>query len=512
LVIGALAAFAALAAEPSAEELYNRGRRFEKNGNVAQAYLLYSQAAAADPANRQYWQRAQALQTRAATQANVMPTSSMSADLALPDDSGPPLPEASEKEREEARRPQPPVELSAAPGVKDFDLRGDHKLLWEEVTKAYGIDVIFDGDYTPGPITRFRITGAGYREALHALMSVTSSFIVPISPRLVLVVKDTEAKRREVENTVAVTVPIPEPITLQEAQEMARSVQQLMEIQRFAIDSAQRLVLMRDRVSKVVPAQALLNQLLHKRAQVMIEVELVTVPKTTSLRFGLALPTSIPIVQIMKTVSLVGGPLSFGLVLGTAELLAEWSRSVSRTFFHAEMRSLDGAQASFHAGEKYPIVTVGYVGEVDAGDQVFVPPPTFNYEDLGLALKITPRVHDSEEVTLEIEAEYKLLTGASANGNPVISSRKFANRVRLRFDQSAIIAGLVTSSRAMTLTGIVGLSSIPVIGTVLSRNTRTREESETLLVLKPRLLSVPPTESTPRPIWIGTESRLRTPM
>jgi type II secretory pathway component GspD/PulD (secretin) len=176
------------------------------------------------------------------------------------------------------------------------------------------------------------------------------------------------------------------------------------------------------------------------------------------------------------------------------------------------MRSLDGAQATFHVGEKYPIMTVSYIGDVRPNAEVFTPPPTFNYEDLGLALKITPRVHDSEEVTLEIEAEYKLLGNATLNGNPVISSRKFVNRVRLRFDQSAIIAGLVTSSRAMTLSGIAGLSSIPVIGTVLGRHTRTREESETLLVLKPRLLSVPPAQSTPRPIWIGTESRLRTPM
>jgi general secretion pathway protein D len=507
---GACSAGAGGPSSRSAKELFKRGRQFEKKGNLAQAYVLYSQAAAANPGKRQYWQRAQALQTKAALEANVMPAGAASTGAEA--EPGPPLPDASPEELNEARKPQPPVELSAAPGTQDFDLRADTKALWEAVTKAYGLDVIFDGDYQPGAVARFRISGADYREALHALMSATSSFIVPISPRLVLVVKDTEPKRREVENTVAVTVPILEPITVQEAQEMARSVQQLMEIQHFAIDSGQRLVLMRDRVSKVVPAQAILQQLLQKRAQIVIEVELVAVPKRTSLRYGLGLMTSFPIVPLIKTIALAGGPLSFGLTLGSAEVLAEWSKSTATSIFRAEMRSLDGMPATFHAGEKYPIVTVSYVGEVDPNQQVFVPPPTFNFEDLGLGLKITPRVHDREEVTLEVEAEYKLLGNATFNGNPIISNRKFMNRVRLRFDEWAIVAGLVSDSRASTLSGLAGVSSIPVIGTVLGRTTKTREQDETLLVLKPRLVTAPPTESIPRPIWIGAESRLRTPM
>jgi hypothetical protein len=40
-----------------------------------------------------------------------------------------------------------------------------------------------------------------------------------------------------------------------------------MEIQRFAIDSAQRMVIFRDRVSKARPAQLLFGQLLHSKAR-----------------------------------------------------------------------------------------------------------------------------------------------------------------------------------------------------------------------------------------------------
>jgi Flp pilus assembly secretin CpaC len=108
-----------------------------------------------------------------------------------------------------------------------------------------------------------------------------------------------------------------------------------------------------------------------------------------------------------------------------------------------------------------------------------------------------------------MEADYKLLGTASLNGNPVISSRKFLNRARLRFDQSAIIAGLISSSSSKTLAGLAGFG---VIGTILGQTTLERDETETLLVLTPRLLSLPPTEFSTHGIWIGSESRLLPPI
>ncbi len=282
-----------LSAEPSARQLYKQGRKSEKQKDFARAYLRYAEAAAKDPSKQEYWIRAEALRTRAATAANVMPVFGNEPSLAEEPET---LPHATAKEVEDARKPQPPFELRATGVRRDFNLRADARALWEQVAKQYGLDVIFDGDYQ-ATVIRFRITDSGYREAFYTLMTVTGSFIVPISDRVFMVVKDTEQKRREVENHIAVTVPIPEPVTVQEAQELGRAVQQLMEIQRFSIDSAQRLVIFRDRASKVRPAQAVLEQMLHHKPEIALEVELISVAKTTSLEFGLSLPTDFPLVS-----------------------------------------------------------------------------------------------------------------------------------------------------------------------------------------------------------------------
>src|ERR1039457_932656 len=65
---------------PSGNDLYLSGRRAERAGHMAEAYLLYSQAAAMSPLNKTYWQRSQAVRTRAAIEAKVAPPSEFSLD------------------------------------------------------------------------------------------------------------------------------------------------------------------------------------------------------------------------------------------------------------------------------------------------------------------------------------------------------------------------------------------------------------------------------------------------
>ena len=53
--------------------------------------------------------------------------------------------------------------------------------------------------------------------------------------------------------------------------------------------------------------------------------------------------------------------------------------------------------------------------------------------------------------------------------------------------------------------------NIPWIGRLFSHQTHTKESTQTLIVLKPRLVALPPWETALKPIWTGTESRPITP-
>ena len=512
-------------------DLKREARKAEKSGKVVDAYLLYAQAAALSPNNPKAWGRSLGLRRRALMQAQIGKPDGGAATSGTDEASADTLPRA---ELMDAREFRPPVKLQPEPGERDFQLRGNSREVCEQVLKSFGIDAIFDGDYQPLENIRFRIENAGFPEALRAMEAGTNSFVVPASERVALVSRDTPQKRTELEHAIAVTVPLPHPVTVQEAQEAARTVQQAMEIQKFQVDNVRRLALIRDRVAKVEPALALFHQLLQYKPEVEIEIDLMEMSEQKTNKYGMALPTSFPLYwlgqvsylradlpsNLSNLLIFGGGSTLFGLGISAARLFATMSESQARSVFRTHLRGSDGQAINFHVGDKYPIITAGYYGQstpipglpdLPGEPQVYTPPPTINFEDLGLVLKITPRVHDAGEVSLNVEAEFKVLTGQALNGIPVISNRKFAVNARLATNDYAIIAGLVTASEAKMISGLAGVSQLPLLGPLIRENETTKDQRQALLVLKPRVISATQAELAYREVWTGTESRPRSP-
>jgi len=120
---------------PSAWELYEEGRAAEKAGNVAEAYLLYMEAAAMDPRNKTYWFRGQAVQSKALMQAKVKPNPSDVSAALPPDDTPPPqVDQATLRDEMDVRKLLPPPDLTVTDAqTRDFDLDGDSQKLWEQM-------------------------------------------------------------------------------------------------------------------------------------------------------------------------------------------------------------------------------------------------------------------------------------------------------------------------------------------------------------------------------------------
>jgi len=520
-----------------ASNLYREARQAEKAGQVARAYLLYSEAAALEPENHLYWARTVALQAGAALQSTAMPPPAPAEAAALPADSTkaeaapepdePSLPAATAQDLAEARKPLPPTSLNAAPGLKDFNLRANAKTLFQDVAHAYGLDCVFDGDYQATQMIRFEMDQANYREALHALEAATGSFIVPVSERLFMVVKDTPQKRKEEEPYAAVAVPIPEPTTVQDLTAMVTAVQQACGIQKVAWDSHAGIVVLRDSASKVIAAQHLLQDLLYPRAQIMLDMDFLEVNQSNDLNYGLPLTNAFPLASFSTFMNNVpqlasniagmlqvgGGAGLLGIGIANLQLVASLTRSDSRVLLHASARSVDGQAATIHVGQKYPILTAGYFGPASfSGPGAYTPPPSFTFEDLGLSLKATPHVHGVEEVTLTVEAEFKVLAGAASNGIPIISNRSLKSDVTLKMGEWAVVAGLIDDEDARTIAGIPGLARILVIGPLTSNVTHNSSTDRVLILLRPTLLTPPPDNSLTHVYRMGAEARPLTPL
>lgn len=499
----------------AAGKLFKEGRVAEKEGRYGAAYMLYSQAYALDPGNGEYKARAEAVRRQGIMQLEVKPKGM---DEGLEEEEA--LPGIDEADLKEAREMLPPPVLVGVADRHSFKLNAPVKELWEKVLKPYALEAVFDADLTDGKPIKFEMENADWRTAVRSLETVTGTFIVPLGDRLGIVVKETVQKRSEMERHMTMTVHLPNTLTPQEVQEAVQAVRSVFDIQKFGVDNARGLVLLKDRASRVKPAAELFRQLIAHRAQVLLEIDIVNLAATSSLRFGMQLPTSFPIVNLSQRwgnvptipagigniLTFGSGKWMFGLGLSGAELFASMTEGEGSIVARSQVLAVSGQAASVHVGDKYPLQTQSYLATTNTGD--YLPPPQIQFEDLGLVLKATPYVHTSEEMTLDVEAEFKLLAGSSLNGIPVISNRKLQSRVRMKFGETAVVAGLTGGATRKSMSGLPGLIALPPFRT----NNRSEESADLLVTIRPRLTALPPSEMVVRPIWAGTETRPLTPL
>jgi general secretion pathway protein D len=168
-----------------------------------------------------------------------------------------------------------------------------------------------------------------------------------------------------------------------------------------------------------------------------------------------------------------------------------------------------------HIGQQYPVLTSSYVGPASftSSGTAYTPPPSFQFVDLGLTLKVTPWVHSLEDLTLDVDAEFKLLTGTSINGIPVIANRAMKATMGLKMGEWAVLGGLLDTEQAHSIAGIAGLTRIPYLGPLTNMYTKTKTNTQILVMMRPHLLTAPPGAGGPsRTYRLGSETRPITPL
>jgi general secretion pathway protein D len=307
------------------------------------------------------------------------------------------------------------------------------------------------------------------------------------------------------------TILVPEAADPKDVTEAATAVKGLLQSQRVMIDTAARTVVIRDIVSKAYLARALLESLLLPRVEVSLEFQLLSLDESVSYHYGIALPTSYPIVNFgagkyfqrilnipagfTNFLAFGGGATLFGIGIADTSLFATSSKSWTRALFDGTVIASNGQAVNFHVGDKYPIAQALSTGFSQGGEAQVVPQTT--QEDLGIEVKATPHILGSGEILLELEVTYKTLGNIVLNTVPSVNIREFKGSVHLAEGQLAVIAGMDSETLTETRSGIIGVADIPWVNQFLAENTRDKQVSRSMIVLKPVLMGQPASESLP---------------
>jgi general secretion pathway protein D len=507
------------AAGDSASRLAAEAAKAQKAGDTFHALLLYVRAAELDPSNLELRKRRDALAGVAALSAasnteppNTEEHKSVQEQLAEG--------ELSPAEISDLPEALPPPRLKPSPVRTKFDLRGNARDIATKVAAEFGVTVEVDGAYQPPPDFLFRTGEMDMDEAFRAFEAAANSLLIPFNDHSVLLWRDLPQRRTDGLPMMTLAIPIPERLAAQDAQEIVTAVQQTLEIRRIQADPLKRTVYVRDSVPKVLAARQLFQNLSRLRGQIEVDVQLISIDKSTTTNLGVNLPTSSEILNFGNFLHNVpslgsfaqfatfgGGKTLFGIGVASAEAFALVTRSDSRTVLLSQIVTLDGQAGSLHVGDRYPIITNGYYGNTSGTGTVYTPPPTVNFVDLGLVLKVTPAMHEDGEMTLDVDAQFNVLGPTAANNIPAINQNKYTGKVRLASDEWAVIAGLTQDDRSTAVNGVAGLARIPLIGHLFRQDTYSKNHSEVWIVLKPHVIDLPPWEFPTQELWVGTESK-----
>ena len=285
--------------------------------------------------------------------------------------------------------------------------------MFDELSAAYGVSAEFDDSVTPKPV-RFYVDDVDFSTALRLACLVSGTMWVPLDAHQVFIAKDTQQNHKQFDRMSLATFSVPGATTPQEVTELVSSLRTVCEFQK--ITSGQNgTVEVRAPQKTLEACTRLLHQLTNDRPQVALDLEIYQISHNFTREIGMHIPNTfnvynIPVAAIAAAVAALGGGqnmqslanqlISSGGINGAGSsalsgLLAQlqnqtsgifsqplatfgngltfsgvsldhitaalslnesWARSLSRV----TLRASQGNEATFHLGERYPILNASY--------------------------------------------------------------------------------------------------------------------------------------------------------
>lgn len=280
------------------------------------------------------------------------------------------------------------------------------------------------------------------------------------------------------------------------------------------VQSASELnaVVMRGSPATVQMIQDLIVELDVRRPQVVIEAAIVEITGDLGEQLGIQLAagaavpgtgvaggTSLsqagtPLGGILQALGVPGAAaVSEGLSLAAGSegdfgiLLQALSRTTSANLLSTpSVTVLDNEVAEIVVGQNVPFRTGSFATDGNSLN----PFTTISREDVGVTLRVTPRVHDGDVVRLEVSQEVSALVNSPVPGAADLVTNRRSVQTTVLADNGQVITlgGLITDDRQAGDSKVPILGDIPGLG-VLFRSRRDTQTRRTLFIfLRPTIL------------------------
>jgi len=428
-----------------------------------------------------------------------------------------------------------------------FHYRGDVRGLFNELAAAYGLTVQFDESVQARQV-RFYVDDVDFFTALRLASQVSKTMWAALDTHQMLIASDSPENHKQFDRMSLRRFILPAHSTPQEATDLVTTMRNMFDLRFVTSGQTANTVEVRGPQPILDACAQLLDQLRNARPQVMLDVQVFQISHQLTRNIGLHIPNTFNLFNIpaaalvglgsgqniqdlinqlissgginqagstalsgllaqlggqqnsifSQPLATFGGGLTFmGLSLDQLSAALSVNESWARSLESMNLRASQGNDATFHLGTKYPILNASYAPIFNSaqisqvlGNQTYIPPfPSVSYEDLGLNVKAKPTVHADNSVSLQLELQVRSLTGQSANGVPVISNREYKGSINLRDGEPAVVAGEISKTDTLSMSGIPGFGYVPLLNQAMVSNSKEEDMDELMIVMTPHILA-----------------------
>jgi general secretion pathway protein D len=425
------------------------------------------------------------------------------------------------------------------------------KVLFETVGKVAGINVLWDPEYQTPPRNSLSVDfeNSTIDEALDYLSVITKSYWKPLSSNTIFITNDNPNKRRDFAEMVAKTFYLSNVNTPQELQEVMNVIRSVSELQRVVVYNSQNAIIVRGEADQVALAEKMIHDIDKPKSEVVVDIVVLEASSILSRQLTAAIASTglkVPVnfnprssIQVQQssssssstttdtttTASSTSGsaiPLSqlghlassdFSITLPSALLQAALSDTKTKVLQAPQVRSVDNVKATLKIGEREPTASGSFqpgIGGVGINPLVNT---QFQYLDVGVNVEITPRVHDNGDVSMHVNLDISNVSGHVNLGGidqPIIGQRKVEHDIRMHEGEVNLLGGLIQVQDSKQVTGIPGLSSVPILRRLFSGESVDHQRSELMIALIPHIVRRPDlTPDNLRGIAVGNATSIK---
>ncbi|MGH7206071.1 MAG: secretin N-terminal domain-containing protein [Nitrospiraceae bacterium] len=406
------------------------------------------------------------------------------------------------------------------------------KEVFEILARTAGVNVIFDREVRDDPVTIF-IKDMPFDEALNLIMNTNSLVAQRIAPETLLIMPNTKQKQAQYQDLLIRTF----YLSNAKAKDAVNLLRTMLESKKVYVDEKVNAVIVRDEPAKLHLAERLLFAIDRRDPEVELDMEVLEVNRTKSLKYGLnfakqagaglipsggtgGISTALTQFTYQQLTSI--GPQSYLFTLPASVLIDFFKQeSDAKTLASPKLRVINGKSASINIGDKQPILlstTNVLPGQAATGAVPTTSTVTsIEFKDTGVKLTVEPTVHLVDEVTLKLKVEVtRLGDQVTLQASPEIKQFKFGTRsaetiLMMQDDETVVLAGLIQDEDRKTRSTVPILGDIPIIGELFSSTNQETVATEVVLTITPHIvrnLSAPPLAT--QAFWSGTETNYAT--